>query len=209
METTRGTMRKTQTARPPIVRLMSTAEETYVRPLRSEPPAGVIKSSNYGATFGALAADKELMLSKCKQARSEGSRSRMVKTAAASISLDTLDEIQSRTADAVAAELETKAATALAATQRAEARATPFIPPGVTDLAVTLSNEPRHPASQVMTQQFFSLANQNGQTSEMGVALISGYWVAAAAAGNTQMAMGKPASKFAPGGYRLHNHNHM
>jgi hypothetical protein len=221
MEPKRGHLRKLSDKRPPIVRLVSTA--SYTRPAlpgnlapgvaAGAHPADALLSSTYRRTLCDPSADKAAAAARCVAARAEASRRDLVLSAARALPLDVLDRVGAETAAARDAAGATAAASAAAVAATAAARAIPVVTPAVEALSSTLASELRRPQNHVLVKTFFSSGTGGGpfpgQTSELGEVMAGAYWTEAARLGNTRMVMGKPASKFAPGGYRLLNHNHM
>jgi hypothetical protein len=202
----RGTLKKLRGTRPPIVRLVSSAE--YTRTQVFEGGHGVPLNSTYRETLCTLASDAETATQRCIAARQEVARGKMVLDASKKLPLDVLDKVA---ADVDATmRLEASKRVDLAATAASVAVSTrrPIMTDKVATLAHTLSTLPRQPQMHTMVNEFFS-SGPSGQVSELGTALAGSYWVEAARQGDTKLAMGKRQSKYAPGGNRLLNHNHM
>lgn len=143
-ETKRGTLSK-KTTSAPAVRLVS-AE--YSRSIGYE-PSTLKLNSTYGATMCVPASDANNMADRCIQARHEVTRREMVRRAACSIPLESIDAIKAETTAQFDAHTAEQLQTARLRETISQEKATPMTTQSFTTLASTLAAEPRRAQSQV------------------------------------------------------------
>ena len=186
----------------PAIRLVSSA--SYVRHI-IEDKSGVPMNSTYRATLADPAADAADMRARCVSTRAEVRRHDMVRAAARLIPPHTLDQFQAEAMrDHHATARAREAQLAMEATRSAD-KGVALMTPALADFSKTLAAEPRHPASQVMVNTFFSAGSADGpfpgSKSEMGAVLAGSYWVDRPA--NSTLIMGPRQPHHGPDGNRL------
>lgn len=229
LDTKKGTLRKLNGPPPKIVRLVSSAEYTRTVHPPSDESLGTstvvtlgsgttltvppVLNSTYRRTLCEPVNDKQDIYNRCVQARFAKKRGTMVKDAASSLPLDILDRVNEETLQHANASIAHAKEQSHILEQTALQRTVPYTTPAIEELSHTLHDLPRHPQQHVLVNTFFSAGSTGGpfpgQTSELGKVLAGAYWTDSARLGNTKLVMGKPASKFAPGGYKLTNFNQL
>jgi len=225
----KGTLRKLNGPPPKIVRLVSSAEYTRPVNLASSGSLGTsslvttstgatitvppVLNSTYRRTLCEPVSNTEDMYNRCVEARFAKKRGTMVKDAVSSLPLDILDRVNEETLYHTEETIHHAREQTQRLEQTAHERSIPYTTPAIEELSATLHKEPRHPQQHVLVNTFFTEGSSGGpfpgQTSELGKVLAGAYWTESARLGNTKLVMGKPASKFAPGGYKLTNFNHL